>query len=212
MNGRTPLIFASQFGNIALVNMILSYCATVISDNGNDEKDITKMLSLTSLSSSHSTQLSGSGLVSGSGLTSGLGSGSGLMSGLIPESPPTGTHVPSTSSPTKTEKCLNKMDKNHEFLMKMKNISSVQSTDEFELTALHLAAYKGYSNIVLSLLNSSSGDNALFSSKNNLNRGCQLAQIKNSQGSLPMHSVMNGNDPFNQVNIIIIIVYKCTYV
>jgi ankyrin repeat protein len=63
-------------------------------------------------------------------------------------------------------------------LLKMKNISSVQSTDEFELTALHLAAFKGYSNIVLSLLNSSTGNNAGDSYKSSMNSGFELAQIR----------------------------------
>lgn len=199
MNGRTPLIFASQFGNIALVDMILSYCANVISDNENDEKEISKMFSLIQLSLSHPTQLPGSELVSGPGLTSGSGlvSGSGSISGseLVSGYSPTSTHV----HLIKLRKCVNRKYKTHDFLMKMKNILSVQSTDEFELTALHLAAYKGYSNIVRSLLNSPIGDNKFSSSKYNLNRSFQLAQIKNRQGSLPLHSLMNGDDPFNQV-------------
>jgi ankyrin repeat protein len=96
MNGRTPLMFASQFGNIALVDMILFNCTAALSTY--DEKNLTKMLPLSSQIPSH---------------------------------------------PILAADLSNSINQR---LLKMKNIDiilSVQSTDEFELTALHLAAFKG---------------------------------------------------------------------
>jgi hypothetical protein len=74
---------------------------------------------------------------------------------------------------------------------------SIQSTDEFKVSALHLAAFNGHTKIISSILKGT------FSAS--LENGLEIVQLRDGLGRLPLHSLIQGSTPFNEIAIRILL-------